>query len=277
MKRKNRKKTVLTKKNMKNKKSVKTKKSNLTLILFLVVLMVVFLFGYIAVKNGIFNLLDSEAQSKNYNKTYAAGKLVNYKPAGYKYERGKLVSVASQGKTIKMPAKPGGPTIDGWTMNHADEKYTSKNEGWVYLSKWFTIPKSKRPMAVYVCWRALSKNTSIKLRLSKGVQDVWRTKAGLYHKNYTHQFEADPNRYREIACWGFYDVVYQQVVPRSHPQNEPIKPGQYMKKVSKSVKAKLFIKVPEGGIELASVKVFEPTKPPENAYYERQNEVDITK
>lgn len=211
----------------------------------------------------LLNLRDSSADSKRYNKTYAAGKLVNYKPAGYNYEKGKLVRVASQGRNIRMPAKPGGPQIDGWTLRYQKGQKTLDNEGWVYLSKWFTIPTSKRPMAVYVCWRALEKNTTIKLRLSRGINKVWGNKDGAYHINFTHRFESDPNRYREIACWGFYDVGYQ-----------------YGVRIKKSIKAKLFIKVPEGGIELASIKIFEPTKPQEhdsNGYYLRQFETDITR
>ena len=56
--------------------------------------------------------------------------------------------------------------------------------------------------------------------------------------------------------------------------------GQYAVRRKESIKAQLFIKVPEGGIELASIKVFEPTKPPEkdsNGYYLRQFESDITR
>lgn len=234
---------------------------------------------YLVVTYGYFGINNSEAGSKRYNKTYAAGKLANYEPAPFKYYKGKLIKVASLGETIRMPSKPGGSTIDGWKYRHNTQDYHPNSEGWVYLSKEFTIPKSKKPLAVYVCWRATNKNTSIKLRLSKGVNDVWSTKKGEYHINYTHRYEQDPNRFSEIACWGFYDVAYRRVVPRSHPQNKPIQPGQYMKKHAKAIKAKLFIKVPEGGVEIASIKVFEPTKKPNGGedYYERQNESEITK
>jgi hypothetical protein len=263
----------------KKKKKKNLKLSNKSKIVTLSIILAVVI-GLVVFSNDLMNLKDSSADSKRYNKTYAAGKLVNYKPTPFKYYRGKLVSVKSQGGNIRMPAKPGGPMIDGWRMDHADEKRTINNEGWVYFSKWFTIPTSKRPMAVYVCWRALEKNTTIKLRLSRDINKVWGTKDGAYHINFTHRYETDPNRYREIACWGFYDVGYKSVVPRSHPQSEPIHPGQYAKRIKKSIKAKLFIKVPEGGIELASIKIFEPTKPQEhdsNGYYLRQFETDITR
>ncbi len=260
-------------------KQKKSKRNFAPIILTLSVIALV-IAGLFALGRGYFISKYSEAESKNYNKTYPAGDIVNYKPTPFKYYRGKLVSVRSQGGNIRMPAKSGGPQINGWRMNHDDEKYTSDNEGWVYLSKWFTVPTSKRPMAVYVCWRALSKNTTIKLRFSKGINAVWTDKMGAYHINFTHKYETDPNRYREIACWGFYDVGYKTVVPKSHPQNEPIRRGQYAVRRKESIKAQLFIKVPEGGIELASIKVFEPTKPPEkdsNGYYLRQFESDITR
>lgn len=276
-KNKKRAKTMTRKKASKNIANSKNKRSSIIVALLLIGIAAGI---YLVVTNGYFGINNSEAGSKRYNKTYAAGKLANYKPAGFKYERGKLVSVASLGSTIRMPSKPGGSTIDGWKYRHNTQDYHPNSEGWVYLSKEFTIPKpsSKKPMAVYVCWRATNKNTTIKLRLSRGVNKVWTNKEGAYHINYTHRYENGDNRHREIACWGFYDIGWKQVIPRSHPQNETIKPGQYMKKLTKPFKAKLFIKVPEGGVEIASIKVFEPTKKPNGGgdYYERQNESEIT-
>ena len=262
-------------KKKKNKKLKLSKKSKIVTLSILLVIVLALLIS----STDLLNLKKSSASTKRYNKTYAGGKIVNYQPTPFKYNKGKLVTVRSLGENISMPAKLGGPTIDGWKYTHNARDYTQDNEGWVYFSKSFTIPTSKRPMAVYACWRAISKNTTIKLRLSRGINKAWTNKQGAYHINYTHRYESDPNRYREIACWGFYDVGYQQVIPKSHPQNKPIRPGQYMKRIKKSIKAKLFIKVPEGGIELASIKVFEPTKPPESEenFYERQNEVDIAR
>ncbi len=230
---------------------------------------------------GYFNTKYSEAESKNYNKTYPAGNIVNYKPTGVQYSQGKLRYNTSQGKNIKMAARPGGPTIDGWTMKASDDdRRKSYPGGWVYLSKWIPVPKTKKPVAVYVCWKALSRNTSVKFQLNKGINDVWRTKKGEYNINFYHGYESDPQRYRETACWGFYDIAYRQVVPRSHPQSEPIYPGQYMKKINEKIQVRIYMKVPEGGVEVASIKVIEPTKPPEkdgNGYPMRQFEADITR
>lgn len=267
--------------NMKKILNSQSSKSRSKIIL-IILLIIIFAGGYIVISKGYFGINDSEAGSKSYNKTYAAGNIVNYKPTPFKYSRGKLVSVRSQGGNIRMPAKPGGPMIDGWRMYHADGKYTNDNEGWVYLSKWITIPTSKRPMAVYVCWRALSRNTSIKIRLSRGINTVWADKKGRYHKNFYHGWEetdGDPNtNYNQIACWGFYDVGWLSDVPINLPKDRGYGPGdldQYKYKPNKTLKARIFMKVPEGGVELASIKVFTPTKPPVDDVH-RQKESEIT-
>ena len=258
----------------------KKSKRNFTPLIITLSAIALVIAGLLIVGRGYFTSKYSEAESKNYNKTYPAGDIVNYKPTPFKYYRGKLVSVKSQGGNIRMPSKPGGPMTDGWTISNRDMQWNKSNEGWVYLSKWFAIPKTKKPVAVYVCWRALSRNTTVKLQLNKGINDVWATKKGEYLINFYHGYETDPQRYREIACWGYYDVAYRQVVPRSYPQNQTIKKGQYLKKPSGKIQARIYIKVPEGGVEIASIKVFEPTKPPEhdsNGYYLRQFETDITR
>lgn len=275
--------------------------------------MVVFLFGYMAVKNGTFNLLDSEAQSNNYDKTYQAGNLVNYGLTKIRKDSGiagdfPFVSMKSIGKTIEMPARPGGPIINGWRSPLINASTYDKNfkrlkpnkravnpketvyvPAWSYLSKEITIPKnkSKKPMALYVCWRALSgKETSLKIQFagptlnSKNSRERWQDKHGVPHMNYVHRYEQGDNEWQKIKCWGFYDIAYQQIIPRSHPQSEPIHAGQYMKIINKSIKARVNIKV-FGQIEIASIKVFNPTQPPARVtksadYYNRQFESDIT-
>ena len=293
----------------------KKSKRNFTPIILTLSVIVLVIAGLFVLGRGFFNSKYSEAESKNYNKTYPAGDIINYGWTTVRKDSGiagdvPFVSMKSIGKNIKIPARPGGPIINGWrsplinastydknfkklkpNKKAANPKETVYLPAWSYLSKEITIPKDKsnKPMALYVCWKALSgKETSLKFAFAgpplsdKNARELWSDKNGQHHMDYTHRYEHGDNEWQKMKCWGFYDVAYDRVIPRSHPQSEPIQPGQYMKKInkSKSIKARVNIKV-FGQVEIASIKVFHPTKPPERVtvganYYDRQFESDIT-
>ncbi len=296
------------------KKNKNLKLSNKTKIITFSILLVIVL-ALLIYSMDLLNLRDSSADSKNYNRTYPAGEIVNYGKTKVRKDSGiygddDFVMMKSLGKNIRMPAKPGGPMIKGWrsplvnsstydklfkklkpNKKAVNPRLTTYLPDWSYFSKEINIPKDKsdKPLALYVCWRSLSgKETSLKLLFAgptlsnKNRRELWSDKNGAPIMNYIHRYEHGDDEWQKIKCWGFYDIAYERVVPRSHPQNEPIYPGQYMKKMnkSKSIKARINIKV-RGQVEIASIKVFHPTQPPERSklganYYDRQFESDIT-
>lgn len=255
-----------------NPRNRKIKVFALVLLSFLVIVL-----GYFVVAKD-FNPLISLAQSKNYNKTYPAGTLVNYgNTANLVYGHGlygqnardaRIVKMKSNGKTVRMPARPGGPMIKGWRSDPVAKTVGGETPVWDYYSKTITIPKNKsrRPMAVYICWKALTgKNTTIKVQLKRGITAGWQTKHGDFQMNYNHGHET-LERTRQTACWGWYDVAWFV--------NEPYE----FQKMNKPVKAKVLIWVAQGQVDISSIKVFNPTKPDWSVTgkWARQDEADIT-
>lgn len=281
----------------KKKKKKNLKLSNKSKIITFSILLVTVL-ALLIYSMDLLNLRDSSADSKNYNRTYPAGDIVNYGKTKIRKDSGiggddKFVMMKSIGKSIRMPAKPGGPMIKGWQSPLVDSStydrlfkrlkpnknavipsLTQYVPAWSYLSKEITIPKdnSNKPMALYVCWKSLSgKDASLKFQFAgptlskKNSQELWGSKFDRYHMAYTHRSEHGNNEWQKIKCWGFYDIAYAS--------NKKVNK-------SKSIKARINIKV-FGQVEIASIKVFQPTKPPERVtvrtnYYDRQFESDIT-
>lgn len=276
----------------------KKSRKNLTPVVLTLSLLALVIAGLFTFGRGYFTSKYSEAESKNYNKTYPAGDIVNYGWTTIRKDSGiqgdvPFVSMKSIGKNIKMPARPEGPLINGWRSPLVDSStydrlfkrlkpnknavipsLTQYVPAWSYLSKEITIPKdnSNKPMALYVCWKSLSgKDASLKFQFAgptlskKNSQELWGSKFDRYHMAYTHRSEHGNNEWQKIKCWGFYDIAYSS--------NKKINK-------SKSIKARVNIKV-FGQVEIASIKVFHPTQPPERVtvarnYYDRQFESDIT-
>lgn len=204
------------------------------------------------------------------------------KDSGVQYDD-KFVHMGSIGNNIQMPAKPGGPVITGWRsplINHQSvdtyfKKLPPKTNtpapditqylpAWAYLTKKFTIPKntSNKPMAVYVCWRALSgPQTHLKIRLFDTAREIWKDSRGAPSMLFTQQYES-PERTRQTACYGLYDVAYKVKLPKNLKEGS-YHSEDYLRQANKkkSIKAFLGIKV-WGQIEIASIKVFNPKIPP---------------
>ncbi len=207
--------------------------------------------GVFAYKNDLFNIRNSDAQSKGYSKTYPAGDIVEKKPIKVlnyddaaaennnedQYDTSiPQVNWRSVGHKIKVSTNSKGRKINGWRSRTS--LYTPRM---TYISKSFIIPKPEntrnRPMAVQLCWKAKSWNTHVSIRLYREGTRSWYTTS---NSSYDHRQESNKTA-RRIGCYGFNEYIYDT--------------DDYGTPVNRQVKARMYVAVMGDPIDIAAIRV----------------------
>lgn len=237
---------------MKKTKSNQNQANKISKLSILSILLVLFIaFGYIIYSRNIFNIKNSNANSKNYNKTYPAGDLVDRKPIkvlnyddGAKennnedeYDRSiPVVKWRSVGNKIKVSTNSKGLKLNGWRTR------SSPNiPRMTYISKSFIIPKpvntKNRPMAVQLCWKAKSWNTNVNIRLYREGAKSWYTTS---NTSYDHRKESNKTA-RRLGCYGFNEYIYDT--------------DNFGNPVNRQVKARIYVAILGDPIDIAAIRV----------------------
>lgn len=236
---------------MKKTKSNQNQANKISKLSILSILLVLFIaFGYIIYSRNIFNIKNSIANSKNYNKTYPAGDLVDRKPIKVlNYSDGShqnnnedpndntipVVKWKSAGQLIKISTDSKGRKVNGWRTRTSNDIPRM-----TYISKLFTIPKPEnirnRPMAIQLCWKAKSWNTIVNMSLYREGAKVWHPVGAMYN----HKKESNKTA-RRLGCYGFSEYIYDT--------------DNYGDPVNRKVKARIYVTVMGDPIDIAAIRV----------------------
>lgn len=218
------------------------------LIVFLLVGLILFL-GTFVYSNDLFNVRNSDAQSKHYSKTYPAGDIVekgqirvlNYSDSspgnGVDPADGSIpyANWRSIGKKIKISPKKGSAKINGWVTTASPDLPRMR-----YISKLITVPKPEntvdRPMAIQLCWRAKSWNAFVNIHLYRENAKSWYPVAAQYN----HWNESKKTATR-LGCFGFSEYIFDS--------------DEYDDQVNRQIKVRVYVSVSGGPIEIAAIKV----------------------
>lgn len=213
--------------------------------------------GVFAYKNDLFNIRNSDAQSKGYSKTYPAGDIVEKKPIKVlNYDDAEQennnededdmsipqVNWRSVGHKIKVSTNSKGQKINGWRTRSSP--YITRM---TYISKPFVIPKPEnthnRPMSIQLCWKAKSYNTSVAMTLYRSSSSIWHSasKYGVSQEIYSHATRDSDKSARRIGCYGIKEYIYDT--------------DDYGDPVNRQVKARIYVSVMGGPIDIVAIRV----------------------
>lgn len=247
---------ISTKKPKPKLKQKQTRKSYIPLVIFILIVGIFFA-GFLTFGKGYFNSKLSEAESKHYSKTYAAGdivekkpiKVLNYSDASEEnnnkddYDRSiPQVNWRSVGHKIKVSTNSKGQKINGWRTRSSP--YIPRM---TYISKPFIIPKPEntrnRPMSIQLCWKAKSYNTSVAMTLYRSSSSIWHSasKYGVAQEIYSHGTRDSDKSARRIGCYGIKEYIFDT--------------DDYGDPVNRQVKARIYVAVMGEPIDIVAIRV----------------------
>lgn len=269
---------------MKTKPNQRQAKSKYKVVLNLIVITIMLISAYFLYMSYSKSKV-AEAESNRYKKVYPAGKIVDFKKTRvYKDGYGVIINpqqannpsnfitTKSIGKKVNVKVAPNGPTISGWRspyINYINEdQYFHGKPNYSYISKYFTIPKNKssQPMAVELCWRSITgSNSQVFITLSrdddKNLFDYDSTRWTKTFPNANHDNPPDhlttsrafrpfselPSMAKKVGCYGFSNFIYESVNSK--------------KPLNKAVRARMYVGVSGGKIEIAAIRVLNVKEP----------------
>lgn len=248
------------------KTNQKNKKHLVSLMIVAILSLTMLFLGYCAYSNDIFNIKNSDAKSKSYSKSYPAGDIVEKKPI-------KVLNYndADPENNNEDPYDQSIPQINWRSIGHKINVSINSNKhkinGWrtrtspdiprmTYISKPFVIPKPEnthnRPMAVQLCWKTKNKNTIVAVNLYREGTRSWYSTGPII---YDQSWESNRTT-RKLGCFGYSEYIYYT------------DEGDFGDPVNKQIKARMYVAVVGGPIDIFAIKVKSiklPTQ--ENARY----------
>ena len=250
---------MISTKKPKPKTSLKQKQSRKSYIPLVIFILIAGLFfaGLFTFGKGYFNSKYSEAESKHYSKTYAAGDMVETKPVKVlnytdaqeeynnkdDYDRSiPQVNWKSFGHKIKVSTNSKGQKINGWRTRSSP--HLSRM---TYISKPFIIPKPEntrnRPMSIQLCWKAKSYNSTVAMTLYRSSSSIWHSAStyGVSQEIYSHVTRDTDKSARRLGCYGIKEYIYDN--------------DDFGDPVNRQVKARIYVAVMGEPIDIVAIRV----------------------